>query len=530
MTVPANVSLRGQGANLTILNAQGGSGQGVVNLGAQNGNWSFNITGSAISVTGGSAQGSTSITLASTTGVTVGSYLLINALNDGNIVTSNGSEGACTWCDLWGGTRSASQIVEVTSVSGKTVGIAPSLYYNYSLTPLATPIPMSQGAGVEDLQIYANNTGYGFNFFMGNCSGCWISGVEGNYADGDQVGVYLSYFGSVVNSYFSNAYLHTAGGSDSDVDLAIGTSGMLVENNILERLHVDIMLEWGAAGNVIAYNYMFGQFDGGAPYALFPALDLHGAHPMYNLWEGNIASDFESDSTWGSSSDNTSFRNWATGTTLICETSGRQTVNCAQNGNLAFQTAQAVQYHYESTSNNDVGNVVGSAEQLTLAENYNGNGISGTNGTAMSHVNTAVAVCGPSPCGPGSLSYDAVTYNYVLGYGEGSDDGSSGYDSIQPYLTLFLHGAYTASTASTTWSSGVTQSLPDSFYRSAKPAWFGNVPWPPIGPDVSGGTGPGGHAYKIPAEVCYENALGGTDGTGSPLPGFNAATCYGVGL
>jgi len=53
-----------------------------------------------------------------------------------------------------------------------------------------------------------------------------------------------------------------------------------------------------------------------------------------------------------------------------------------------------------------------------------------------------------------------------------------------------------------------TQALPPSLYRSAKPSWWGSGSWPAIGPDVMSGDIPGyaGHAYKIPARRCYENA------------------------
>jgi len=49
------------------------------------------------------------------------------------------------------------------------------------------------------------------------------------------------------------------------------------------------------------------------------------------------------------------------------------------------------------------------------------------------------------------------------------------------------------------------------------------MPWPAIGPDVTGGQDPAGHAYKIPAQVCYENSPQNADGTLI----FNAGNCYG---
>jgi hypothetical protein len=103
--------------------------------------------------------------------------------------------------------------------------------------------------------------------------------------------------------------------------------------------------------------------------------------------------------------------------------------------------------------------------------------------------------------------------------------------------------------------------MPASFYLSSKPSWFGSNPWPPIGPDVSGGnvgqclgiplansgtmalvaattnaqcvgtslTTPawGGHINANPAMNCALNVMGmPPDGSGSALS-FNASACYG---
>jgi len=76
---------------------------------------------------------------------------------------------------------------------------------------------------------------------------------------------------------------------------------------------------------------------------------------------------------------------------------------------------------------------------------------------------------------------------------------------------------------------GLPRTLPASFYLAARPAWWGRLPFPAVGPDVTGGRGPGGHAYGNPAEACYTKVMVGSDGGGgSPLP-FNAKRCYGPG-
>jgi len=515
ITVPSNVTLRGAGANSTTLSANG-SGAAVVYLGSNYPNFS-----NAVSITGGTSVGSTRITVSNAANITVGSYLVIDQLNDGVIVTNAGSEGTCTWCDggQANGTYSQGQIVEVEGVSGTTIAISPALYTSYTLTPLATPFTATKYAGVESLQIYATNSGYAANFQFYGCAYCWVNGVEGNYSDGDHIDTDWSYHGEIVNSYFSNAYLHTPGSADSCVNLRNKSTGMLVQNNILERLHVSLMLEWGAAGNVIAYNYTLGNFDSGSPNVVMGAIDMHGAHPQFNLFEGNDTNVLGQDNIWGSHANNTSFRNYIRGTTKACNpTTGRATVTCSgTNGWWEFQASRAVNVTYEGTNFNLVGDVVGSPEQSALL----------AYGNPISLVNQAVAVCGVSPCGPGSRSYDNTAFAYTFGYGEASDTGSSGYDSLLPFSTLLLHGEYSNITSSVTWATGLSQVLPPSFYLTAKPSWWGSTPFPAIGADVTGGSGAGGHAYPIPAEVCYASIMGGTDGTGSPL-GFNAAACYGA--
>src|SRR5881296_3183274 len=81
------------------------------------------------------------------------------------------------------------------------------------------------------------------------------------------------------------------------------------------------------------------------------------------------------------------------------------------------------------------------------------------------------------------------------------------YDTVS---ASFRFDAAEVPTGLTNFANSVpaTHVLPPSLYLSAKPSWWGTVPWPAIGPDVAGGDIPGygGHVYKIPARRCYENA------------------------
>ena len=514
--IPSNVTLRGAGANLTILNATGRSGGDVVSLG------SGSVSYMPVSITSGATARSTSIVLRSATGIHVGTFLAISESNDGTFVSAAGSEGNCNWCD-GGWTKTGSlargQIVAVTGVKGDTITISPGLYVAYTNRPTAVPFHMSETyAGVENLQVYANNTGYAANFGMSQCAYCWIKGVESNFTDGDHVEVYWGYRDEIRDSYFSNAFLHAPGEHDSDIQIALKTSASLVENNIIERTHESIMLQLGAAGNVISYNYTMGEFDSGATNVVIGGLNFHGAHPQFNLLEGNVLTAIYQDSIWGTSSQTTAYRNWVIGTNKICiPMSGRGIVNCSgANGHYGFQAARAIQISYLGTINNYVGNVLGSAQMQSLI---------GYNYPVSQRVRVEY---------PAIRSYDAVAYGWSFGYGEASDNGTgTGCGGGIPPCHLagssstdYFHGNYNNIGGLITWSSGVTHALPASFYLSGKPVWWGSMPFPATGPDVAGGTGPGRHSYGNPARSCYFTVMGGSDGGARGPLIFNASACY----
>jgi len=97
--------------------------------------------------------------------------------------------------------------------------------------------------------------------------------------------------------------------------------------------------------------------------------------------------------------------------------------------------------------------------------------------------------------------------------------------------TLLRWGNYDYATRQNRWNASeipagnavpASQTLPASFYLSAKPGWWGTMPWPAIGPDVAGGQDPSGHAFAIPAQVCYNTTPKDTNG----VLVFHADRCY----
>ena len=517
ISIPSDVTLRGAGADQTILNATGKGGGYVVSMGRGS------VPYTPVRITGGASAGSTSIIVETASRIAVGKYLVIAEYNNPSFVSSSGAQANCNWCDGWTktGALSRGQIVAITDVRGDTVTISPGLYSAYSNVPLAVPFDMAaSNAGVEDLQVYANNTGYSASFGMSECAYCWVKGVESNYYDGDPVDVIWGYRDEVRDSYFSNAFLRKPGDHDSGIHVGYKTSASLFENNILERGRVSFDLGWGEAGNVFAYNYTMGEFIADAPSAVIGGFRFHGAHPQFNLFEGNVVTTIDEDAVWGTSSHTTVFRNWVVGTNRVCSPlRGRGKVNCSgSNGHYGFQAARAIQISYLGSISNFVGNVLGST-QMQLLVGYS---------RPLAQV--------PFIEYPSPRSYDTVAYGWSFGYGSFSDDGTGTGCSGGPppchaagtSASNFFHGNYNNIDGSIKWTQDVPRTIPPSLYLSGKPAWWGSLPFPATGPDVIGGSGPRGHSYGNPARFCYLSRMGGSDGgAGGPLI-FNAKECYGT--
>jgi hypothetical protein len=503
LKIPSNVTLRGAGPQKTVLDAHG-SGSGFLIFDPDLQIWNPPM----IPFAGRLNKNSMVILAVDTAGISPGSYLKISQLNDSAYVTITGVGGDCTWCDEgYNGARSMGQIVEVVSKTNNAIQINPGLYFTYSAS-LSPAISLQKAgvryAGVEDVQVYMNNTGFTTNFQMNGAAYCWIKNVESNFADGDHVRVFSSYRCEIRDSYFHDAFSHLPGQTDADIIIASKSSGILVENNILRRLHASIMLNWGASGNVIAYNFCEGNFDSRVPHCLFPDLSVHGAHPMFNLWEGNVVGALNPDSYWGSSSHNTGFRNWAKGTTQICNPiEGR---GPAQKDSCwwAIQNTRAIALDFACRYYSLLGNVVGSDEMLNLTYYNNG-----------SRKIPAFARC----VAPETRSYDNASYGFSFGYASSGDDGKSEFANQLPYTTAHLHGNVDLASNTVTWDSNTAdRALPPSLYLKEKPEWFGSAPWPPIGPDVTG------YVNKIPAQLRFEGMTNGI----AAKPVYRPAGSFGV--
>ncbi len=429
-----------------------------------------------IPITSGYTQGSTSLTLSSASALAIGDYICVYQNKDTAAIDDKGY----TWLgeDSGPDPHVWAQYTKVTNKSGNVITIDPPLYQ-------VTPNPTGQSvrkqtfgitnAGIENMRI--DGGGYYRILWLQFCSFCWVTGVETYNAGASSSGSPHIWTEFCYANEYSHNYCHYGASHDSGANYGIEfyhwNSRHKVENNVVRETRHSIIFEGGGTGCVMLYNYTDDNWESvqGQPNtrdASFLSEDEvgnHGAHPYMNLWEGNWAACWWGDYTQGSSSYLTAFRN---------SFSGKQTSYSLMNPWL-WTVVEVETYNRYF---NLIGNIVGNATMTGGTVINNGGG-------------------GPLPT------------MFRFGY---SSTGGSHTDSL-PYSTAILHGNYDfVSDSIHDWASP-DHTLPMSLYYTARPAFFGNLTWPPY--DFAAPTN--NQRERIPAGYRFVN---GTDpqGTSTPTP------------
>jgi hypothetical protein len=535
-----NVALRGAGADQTKLSmtgCQSGGGLGGTNCATihlMSGATGVGVFGGVTTAnwTAGYAQGTTVITLSSTTGlvagaVGTGSLIVLDQLDDpsdgwpatGDIYSCANTANNCS---NKGGNqyarpgRAQVQVVTVTGINGNQVTITPGLAYpnwRTSQSPGAywnTGSPV-HNSGIENMTIDFSPSG-GQAIYIINAANVWITGnrilnTNAGTAETYHIFVLQSVHGTIRSNYIygrpttCNPFpLANYAYSDQEV------SDFLIENNIWDS-NTDSMLPNDPAGrNVFAYNTVVNGTVG------VSGSQMHSGNVMMDLWEGNNTQSFMGDVTHGSHHFNTLFRNHFDGNSRNSSCTTGYAMGLLTNNrffNLIGNVAGSSNY---SKYEGDLGSAGGN-EIFDLG--WQGNN-SGTPVNTDSNVTRTLMRWG---------NWDMFTSTNRTGT---NDQTGTRFVSaeVPSGITNFANPV------------PASQALPASFYLTSKPSWFGNVPFPAIGPDVSNGTAPntasiptGGHANKIPSRVCYESLSNDSAYSGSSpsIKSFNAAACYGGG-
>lgn len=559
----SNITLRGSGSNSTFLVWSGSSGSGDCNghdicAASTDVNYSGGPSNTANwigtnGVSGTYTKGATSIILSSVTSLAVGDPIILDQIDDAadtgglwigcEVQNSRcGNDGPGGYQRGSGGSsvRGQQQYVNVTSISGSgpyTVGITPGIYMNNWRTSQSPGAWWASNPvfndGVETISLDHSHGGDGITFF--NCTGCWVKGIRSISTTAGGTGWYHLGFANCNHCTAQDSYHYGYQGDDYGFG-NYGGSDNLWENNIGQYPSEDFMTASDCEGCVSAYNFTANPYYGNSTAWLSPDAYFHALN-MLTLLEGNIGSGVYADGYHGAHALNTIFRN---------RFDGREQNNGAlTSGNTAaVQLAPGARYH------NIIGNVLGTVGYhahyvATPSNDVNWNAVisaglfEGTGGTDTL----------PYPTSMWWGNWDVAT-NAVRWCGNSNDSGWSttcAGKSEVPSAGLPNGNAYANPIPA-------SEALPASFYLDAKPSWWpAGKAWPPIGPEVTGGTVgqcvsgsmqssscsansqcpgsscsaiAGGKVVSTPAMDCYFNKMGGVaNGTG-PALSFDASACY----
>lgn len=165
-------------------------------------------------------------------------------------------------------------------------------YYKTSLSPKITKIIPRKAVGIECLKISRKDatTGQTSNINFDKAVQCWVNGIESDSTNYAHIELNRSSNIDIINSYFRDAFAYGGSGQGYGIALQYSSNECKIENNIFNHLRHSVLLQAGANGNAIGYNYSKNPFwtEPFLPSNSAGDLVLHGNYPFSNLFEGNI--------------------------------------------------------------------------------------------------------------------------------------------------------------------------------------------------------------------------------------------------
>lgn len=268
------------------------------------------ISGSWIPFTEAAAIHTNVITISNASTFAAGGYGLLT------------QDDAAAWniTDTWA-QGSAGQVVKIASVNGNQLQLERPLRHDYPLArnPRILRLLPARNSGIENLTLERRLSGatssdrdnkytVRFNY----AAECWMRGVHSKMTFGSHVSLEFSSGVEITGCVFDDAHEFDGGGSGYGVLLQSRSGGCLVQNNIFRRLRHAMILQSGANGNVLGYNYLREGNSADHPgYAT--DMCLHGNYSYANLFEGNIGEHIWIDNSHDGANGpfNTFFRNRA---------------------------------------------------------------------------------------------------------------------------------------------------------------------------------------------------------------------------
>ncbi|MDD3877967.1 MAG: glycosyl hydrolase family 28-related protein [Bacteroidales bacterium] len=298
LALPDSVTLRGSGADSTVLIFNSGENNDAINI-------SGSVSGAFVNVIDGFNKNSRQITLGDSGMFASGD--VVELIQDGHLHMTSAWAMNCL-----------GQILIIDSVDGNIIYLKHALRMNYDsvLNPRIALINPRKAVSIECLKIQRvdSTTSQTSNIKFNYAFNCKVLGVESHSCNFAHIEISKSTNITIKNSFLTAAHSYGDGGKAYGVCIHATSGACLVENNIFKQLRHAMLLQSGANGNVFTYNYSKDPFWTGVSLPSNSAGDmvLHGNYPYLNLFEGNIGQHIVIDDSHGKNGHhNTFFRNRA---------------------------------------------------------------------------------------------------------------------------------------------------------------------------------------------------------------------------
>lgn len=448
------ITLRGAGPS-TVFDVQTGTAIHMGGLGPwpppkANPSYSTPITGAA-------ARASTTVDVADTSMIEVGKMIMVDEEDDPELVWTKG--------DVPGRYRASMHMVE--SKTATSVTFRPPLPTDFTRAPQLSWFPdLLHDAGIEGISFLGNGATPGLFIDIFSAWNCWVKDCE--FSNMPEKTIVVAWSAHIE---LRRIFMHDQanGGPNSEgLDLLADVNWSLIVDNICVAAGFpQINIGDGGAnpyysggfGNVIAYNYCVDAYytdPPNAPDAGKMPSDIgtnHSPHTQHNLVEGNFVGKFGSDAYHGSGSHTVLLRNVATGASSWAGVS---------NGT-------AVQLDRRNLYYSLVGNVLGLADAPATFEYATESGWSG---------NAIYRLGFPDV---GNDGYSGTFPPMELLHGDGGPRDLYVDRNDTDVGTTLIEGNWTATLGQQDWTTE-PRPIPDSYFLSAKPEWFGSLAWPPVEP------------------------------------------------
>jgi hypothetical protein len=379
----------------------------------------------------------------------------------------SGSDAAC-WFSRQD--RPQNEIKEIASVSGNTITFTSPLTKAYRASHHAEVTTYTgsnapvENAGLEKLTLVGGGDGA---VRFENTRYSWAKNIEVTEWWGEGVAIENGFRDELRDSYIHDASWPEPGGAGYAISLALGSSEVLIENNISIRANKVMVARSSGAGSVVGYNYMDDGYiatDEGWQEIGLNASHMVGSHMV--LFEGNQSFNIDSDDTHGNATYLVFFRNLTT--TVRSKFTSDYTgdviddVNNIPGSNGPKRAIGALSYSYSMSY---VGNVLGQKGLTTTANGYV------DDQTSTTWTGSSIWLLGWNDVVPWTVD-------------------------TQVAATAIRDGNWDWCLAKQTWLTGTAATLPNSLYLTSTPAFFGSNTWPWVDPTT-------GTTATLPAYARY---------------------------